>query len=249
MNKKNTSDIIYGMHAVMECMSAGRQIEKILISNSSKGFGDLVKLAQKQSINLAFVPEAKINGMTTKNHQGVVAFISPVSYGHLHHIITHVYELGENPFVLILDEITDVRNAGAIIRSCECAGVHAIVMPKKGSAMLNADMMKTSSGALSYVPVCKEDSLEKTIKYLKDSGLKVVACTEKATKQLYDIPLDGPLALVVGSEEYGISEIVLKKADELAKLPMYGKVGSLNVSVAAGVAMYEAVRQRNFVKG
>jgi 23S rRNA (guanosine2251-2'-O)-methyltransferase len=162
----------------------------------------------------------------------------------LHNVLSSVYEKGQTPLLLILDRVTDVRNFGAIARTAECAGVHAIVIPAKGAAQINADAVKTSSGALNFIPVCRENSLRETVTYLQESGVQVVACTEKAEKSIYQADYSAPTAIIMGSEEDGISDDLIRKADVLAKIPMTGNIASLNVSVAAGAVVFEVVRQR-----
>jgi 23S rRNA (guanosine2251-2'-O)-methyltransferase len=240
------TDMIYGTRAVMEAIRAGRQIEKILIQ---KGIGndlvrELLQLLRQQGISFTYVPQEKLNRLTTKNHQGVICLISAIEYASLDNIIHSLYSEGKEPFLLLLDRITDVRNFGAIVRTAECAGIHAIVIGEKGNAPITSDAMKTSAGALNHLPVCREKDLKKTITLLRESGIMVVACTEKASKQLYDVEFNRPVALIMGSEEDGIADPLILEADELVKIPMNGKIGSLNVSVAAGVAIYEVVRQK-----
>jgi 23S rRNA (guanosine2251-2'-O)-methyltransferase len=240
------TDMIYGTRAVMEAIRAGRQIEKILIQ---KGIGndlvrELLQLLRQQGISFTYVPQEKLNRLTTKNHQGVICLISAIEYASLDNIIHSLYSEGKEPFLLLLDRITDVRNFGAIVRTAECAGIHAIVIGEKGNAPITSDAMKTSAGALNHLPVCREKDLKKTITLLRESGIMVVACTEKASKQLYDVEFNRPVALIMGSEEDGIADPLILEADELVKIPMNGNIGSLNVSVAAGVAIYEVVRQK-----
>ncbi len=179
-----------------------------------------------------------------KNHQGVVAFISPVIYQNIEDILPAIYERGETPLLLILDRISDVRNFGAITRTAECAGVHAIIVPEKGRAMIGPDAVKTSAGALFKIPVCKTRSLKQCATFLQESGVSLVACTEKTDDHYFDVDYSIPLAIIMGSEEDGISNDLIRKADYLAKIPLLGKIESLNVSVAAGILTYEAVRQR-----
>ena len=205
---------------------------------------ELLSLLKSKGIQYSKVPVEKLNSITRKNHQGIIGFVSPISYGSLDHVISSAYAAGDSPLILVLDRITDVRNFGAICRSAECAGVHAIVVPSRGSAQINSDAMKTSAGALNYIPVCRENNLETTIRFLQDNGLTVVACTEKTTTPIYDLDLNMPLAIILGSEEDGILPQLIKKADVIGRIPMRGKISSLNVSVAAGILIYEAVRQR-----
>lgn len=240
------SDMIYGTRAVMEAIRAGRQIERILIQKgiSNDLVRELLQLLRQQGITFTYVPQEKLNRLTTKNHQGVICLISSIEYASLDNIIHKLYSEGKEPFLLLLDRITDVRNFGAIVRTAECAGIHAIVIGEKGNAPITSDAMKTSAGALNHLPVCREKDLKKTVTFLRESGIMVVACTEKASKQLYDVEFNRPVALIMGSEEDGIADNLIREADELVKIPMKGNIGSLNVSVAAGVAIFEVVRQK-----
>jgi 23S rRNA (guanosine2251-2'-O)-methyltransferase len=190
------------------------------------------------------VPVEKLNRLTLKNHQGVVAFISPIIYQKIENIIPEIFEKGETPLILVLDCITDVRNMGAIARTAECAGVQAIVVPSKGSAQINPDAVKTSAGALYKIPVCRHDNLVQTVRFLQESGLQIVCCTEKTNDFIYKPDYSAPTAIVMGSEEDGVRNEIIRIADHLAKIPMYGEIESLNVSVATGVILYEAIRQR-----
>jgi 23S rRNA (guanosine2251-2'-O)-methyltransferase len=185
-----------------------------------------------------------LNRLTLKNHQGVVAFISPIIYQKIENIIPEIFEKGETPLILVLDCITDVRNMGAIARTAECAGVQAIVVPSKGSAQINPDAVKTSAGALYKIPVCRHDNLVQTVRFLQESGLQIVCCTEKTNDFIYKPDYSAPTAIVMGSEEDGVRNEIIRIADHLAKIPMYGEIESLNVSVATGVILYEAIRQR-----
>jgi 23S rRNA (guanosine2251-2'-O)-methyltransferase len=241
------TDTIYGTRAVIEAIRAGKQIEKIMIQSGLTNdlIKELIYAAKDQKVPYTFVPAEKLKRMSAKNHQGVICILSSVSYSSLDNIIQKAYDEGREPFLLILDRVTDVRNFGAIARTAECAGVDAIIIGEKGSAPITSDAMKTSAGALNHLPVCREKDLKSTLKSLRESGIKVIACTEKTNKKIYDIEISGPVALIMGSEEDGISDMLLKDADELASIPMKGKIGSLNVSVASGVAIYEVVRRRN----
>jgi 23S rRNA (guanosine2251-2'-O)-methyltransferase len=194
----------------------------------------------------SFIPQQKLNRLSSKNHQGVICMLSAVQYASLENIIDKTYSDGKEPFFLILDRVTDVRNFGAIARTAECAGINAIVMADKGNAPITGDAMKTSAGALSHLPVCRVSDMKKTLRFLKDNGITIIACTEKAEKVIYEFDLNKPLALVFGSEENGIAPPLLKDADYLAKIPMSGNISSLNVSVAAGICAYEAIRQRGY---
>ncbi len=240
------SETIYGTRAVIEAIRAGKEIEKIMIQSglSNDLLKELIALAREQKVPYTFVPAEKLKRLTAKNHQGVVCLLSAVSYASLDNLIDRAYTEGREPFLLILDRITDVRNFGAIARTAECAGIDGIVIGEKGSAPITSDAMKTSAGALNHIPVCREKDLKNTMSYLRESGIRIVACTEKASTNIFDLSLTGPIALIMGSEEDGISDMLLREADDLVRIPMKGKIGSLNVSVAAGVVMYEIVRRR-----
>ncbi|MEO1654786.1 MAG: 23S rRNA (guanosine(2251)-2'-O)-methyltransferase RlmB, partial [Bacteroidota bacterium] len=205
----------------------------------------ILQLAKKRNVYVARVPLAKLNKITRKNHQGALAFLSVVNFVSLANVIPAVFEAGKNPLILVLDRVTDVRNFGAICRSAECAGVHAVVIPKKGTVPINQDAMKTSSGALNFLSICKEDELKKTLHFLRESGLHLIACTEKTDTSIYDCDFSSPTAIVMGSEEDGIRPELIEICDQSAKIPLRGQVSSLNVSVATGVIIYEAIRQRN----
>ncbi|MGW8314045.1 MAG: 23S rRNA (guanosine(2251)-2'-O)-methyltransferase RlmB [Bacteroidales bacterium] len=238
--------LIFGIHPVLEAVRSGKEIDKILvhrgkISELMKGLLEEVALRE---IPLQRVPTEKLNRLTTGNHQGVIAWLSLISYSQLDQLLPTIYEAGEDPFILLLDGVSDVRNFGAIARSASCAGAHAVVIPVAGSAAINADAVKTSAGALHHLHVCRVRDLISAVRFLRDSGLRIVAATEKGNTTLYETDLTGPLAIVMGSEERGISQAVLKEADVLASIPMAGKVASLNVSVASGIMLFEATRQR-----
>ncbi|WP_425576710.1 23S rRNA (guanosine(2251)-2'-O)-methyltransferase RlmB [Nibrella saemangeumensis] len=237
-------EMVFGVQSVMETLKSGQEIDRLLMD---KGFShpEIQQLAYERRVTIQRVPVEKLNRLTRKNHQGVICFISAINYVKLSNVIADVYEKGITPFFLLLDRITDVRNFGAIARTAECAGVQTIVIPGRGSAMINADAMKTSSGALNHIAVCREYDLVGTINYLKDSGIQVVACTEKSFRDIYTADLSGPIAIVMGSEEDGISPELLKLVDTHIRIPMFGEVGSLNVSVATGIVLYEVVRQRS----
>jgi 23S rRNA (guanosine2251-2'-O)-methyltransferase len=241
------TDLIYGTRAVTEAILAGKEIEKVMIQSglSNDLIKELINLARQKQVPYTFVPAEKLKRLSSKNHQGVICILSSVAYASLDNVIDTAYREGREPFLLILDRITDVRNFGAIVRTAECGGVDAIIIGEKGSAPITSDAMKTSAGALNYLPIVREKDLGKTIKFLHDSGIKIIACTEKAKNDLYEVEIKGPIAVVLGSEEDGVSDILLRQADDLAKIPMRGKIGSLNVSVAAGVAIYEVIRRRS----
>ena len=242
----SNNDFIFGIRAVIEAIRSGKTIDKLIIKKGLQGelFQELADLIAENRLQYQSVPEQKLNRITRKNHQGVIAFISPVPFYGFDEIVTSTYEKGETPFILFLDQITDVRNFGAIVRSAECAGVHAIIVPEKGSAQINADAIKTSAGALHYVPICKVRSTHNTIKSLQENGLKIFAATEKAVNLYSEGNYTDPCVLVLGSEEHGISSEILNIADELVKIPILGKIESLNVSVATGILLYEVVKQR-----
>jgi 23S rRNA (guanosine2251-2'-O)-methyltransferase len=243
----NNTDTIYGTRAVMEAIRAGKQIEKILVQAGLNNdlIRELAGVAREHNLPITYVPQEKLNKFSYKNHQGVVCMLSAVTYASLNDLIDFAYSEGREPFFIILDRVTDVRNFGAIACTAECAGVDGIIIAEKGNAPITSDAMKTSAGALNHLSVVREPDLKKTIKFLRDNGIMIVACTEKTDKNIYDIKFDRPVALIMGSEEDGISEDLLRASDELAKIPLKGKIGSLNVSVATGVALYEVVRQKN----
>lgn len=236
---------IFGIRAVIEAIKSGKTINRVFINRElkSESFNELRRLLDKEQISYSYVPSEKLNRLTRKNHQGIIANISPIAFENFENLVISVIESGKTPLFLILDHLSDVRNIGAIIRTAECTGVSGIIMPRRG-ASISADMVKTSAGAIFKIPICKVDNIIDTIYYLQGSGVKVVAATEKTTQNVYEISLKEPLAIVMGAEDTGISQGVLKIVDDKAKLPMFGEIGSLNVSVACGVFLYEVVRQR-----
>ena len=236
---------IFGIRTIIEAVKSGKTIDKVFVQKGLRGelFGELRAILEKENIAYSFVPIEKLNRLTRKNHQGVVAMISPIDFYPLEELILSVTESGKNPLFIILDHLSDVRNIGAIIRTAECTGVSGIIIPHKGIS-ISADMVKTSAGAIFNVPICKVDNLVDTIYYLQGSGIKVVGATEKTDKLIYDISCKEPLAIVMGAEDRGISQAILRIIDERAKLPMLGEISSLNVSVACGVFLYEIIRQR-----
>lgn len=244
MNKK--SNIIYGIRTVIEAVKSGQHLERVFIQKNlnSDLYKELMVELHQTTTPISKVPSERINKFTRKNHQGVVALISPVQYHTLEHVIPELYEKGEIPLVLVLDEITDIRNFGAIARTAECLGVDALVIPSKGGAQINEDAVKTSAGAFSYLPVCREKSLLDAVNFLKASGIEVVACSEKTSDTMDKVNFTGPSAIVMGSEERGISDAIMEACSSIAKIPMQGKIESLNVGVAAGMALYEVQRQR-----
>lgn len=239
--------MIFGLRAVIEAAEAGKDIDKVLVKRDLQGelFRELQDTLRHYNIPMQRVPVEKLESLTRKNHQGVVAYISAVTYYRLEEVIPALFEEGRNPFIVVLDGLTDVRNFGAIARTCEVAGVDAIVIPQRGSVSVNADAVKTSAGALLRIPVCRERNIREAIVFLKNSGIKVVAATEKAASLYTSVDYSVPTAIVMGSEDEGIAAENLRICDELVKIPQFGAIGSLNVSVAAGILIYEVVRQRS----
>lgn len=240
------SDYIYGLRAIIEAIDAGKEIDKIFLKKDLSGelASELTERIRQSRIPVQRVPVERINRITRKNHQGAVAMLSAITYHKLEHIVPQLYEEGLLPFVVVLDGITDVRNFGAIARTCECAGVDAIVIPEHGSVSVGGDAIKTSAGALHHLPVCRERSIRGAVRFLHDNGYKVVAASEKAAINYTQTDYTTPVAIVMGSEDVGIDPEVIKQCDTFVSIPQFGKIGSLNVSVAAGVMMYEVVRQR-----
>lgn len=241
------SDYIFGTRAVIEAVKNNRTIDKVFIKKGLNNdlFQELYQLLKEYHVAFQFVPIEKINRITRKNHQGVLALLSPVEFHRIETLLPGLFETGVDPFILVLDQITDVRNFGAIVRSAECAGIQTIIIPEKGMAAIGADAVKTSAGAIHHMPICRVENLPDTIQFLKESGIKIVAATEKSNVVYTRANLNSPLAIVMGSEESGISDQVLRLADEQLQIPIVGKIESLNVSVAAALMIYEAVRQKN----
>ena len=241
------NDIIFGIRAVIEAIQAGKEIDKILIKKDLQGelTSELYRLIRDEKILNQRVPLEKLNRITKKNHQGVIAFTSAISYQKIEDIIPTLFEEGKTPFIVVLDGITDVRNFGAIARTCECAGVDAIVIPERGSVSVQSDAIKTSAGALLSIPVCREKDLTRTIKLLKESGIHTIAANEKGSKIYTAATYSNPVALILGAEDLGVDQERLRICDEIVKIPQYGVIESLNVSVAAGILVYEVVRNRN----
>jgi len=240
------NDYIFGIRAVTEAVEAGRDIDKVLVKKDLQGdlIRPLLDLLRMHKIIVQRVPGERIDRITRKNHQGVLAILSAVTYYHLEHLVPELYEEGLLPFIVVLDGITDVRNFGAIARTCECGAVDAIVIPEHGSVSVGGDAVKTSAGALNHIPVCREHNIVSSVRFLKDNGYKIVAATEKSAINYTTESYTGPVALVMGAEDTGISPAVLNLCDAKVAIPMLGKISSLNVSVAAGVLIYEVVRQR-----
>lgn len=240
------SDYIFGLRAIIEAIEAGKEVDKVFIKKDLSGelASELLDKVRAHRIPVQRVPVERLNRITRKNHQGAVAMLSAVTYYRLEHLVPQLYEEGVLPFIVVLDGITDVRNFGAIARTAECAGADAIVIPEHGSVTVGGDAVKTSAGALHHLPVCRERSTRGAVRFLRDNGYKVVAASEKADINYTKVDYTTPVALVMGAEDVGISPDVLKECDTFVSIPQFGKIGSLNVSVAAGVMMYEGVRQR-----
>lgn len=240
------NSLIYGMRPVIEALNAGKEIDKLMLQHGLKGelLPELRRLIKELDIPFQYVPVEKLNRLVRGNHQGVVCFISPISFQPVENLLMSAFEKGETPLFVILDRVTDVRNLGAIARSAECAGAHGLIIPEKGSAPISADAVKTSAGALANLPVHRSKNLKETIDYLKSSGLSIVAASEKGTTPYYNVPLTGPVALIMGSEEDGVSPEYLRRCDHVVNIPMRGNTGSLNVSVATGIMLFEVVRQQ-----
>ncbi|AYL95988.1 23S rRNA (guanosine(2251)-2'-O)-methyltransferase RlmB [Mucilaginibacter celer] len=244
--QRESNQMVFGIRAVVEAIRSGKEIEALFIQRGISGglIHELKELMTEYQITAQQVPVEKLNRITQKNHQGVIAVISPIVYQKIENIIPDVFEKGEVPLILVLDSVTDVRNMGAIARTAECAGVHAIVIPAKGSAQINPDAIKTSAGALYKIPVCRHDNFMQTVRFLQESGLQLVCCTEKTQDNIYNPDYTVPTAIVMGSEEDGIRNEIIRISDHLAKIPMFGEIESLNVSVSTGIILYEAIRQR-----
>lgn len=243
----NKNELIFGVRAVIEAVEAGKEIDKILVKKDiqSELSKELFDAIRDKMIPVQRVPLEKLNRISRKNHQGVIAYISSVTYQTVEDVVPFLYEQGKNPFFVMLDGVTDVRNFGAIARTCECAGVDAVIIPTKGSVSVNADAVKTSAGALMSLPVCREVNLYRAVRYLKDSGFRILAATEKGDYNYTKGNYTGPICLIMGSEDQGISTDVLSLCDEWMTIPILGTIQSLNVSVAAGILIYEAVNQRS----
>lgn len=239
-------EFFFGVHSVQEALESGSEIDKILVRKDyqNQNIKDILTWAYTLNIPIQKVPKEKLNVITGKNHQGIIAFISHVHYASLDHVISTSYEQGDDPLLLMLDRITDVHNFGAIARTAEGLGFHAIIIPAKGSARLNNEAVKISAGALMHIPVCRVKSLLSTTSFLKNNGIKIIGCTEKARNSIYKANMQGPACLVFGSESDGISQELLGKVDEKVNIPMHGKVSSFNVSVSMAIAGSELIRQR-----
>ncbi|MCX6231574.1 MAG: 23S rRNA (guanosine(2251)-2'-O)-methyltransferase RlmB [Bacteroidetes bacterium] len=243
MSKDN---FIYGIRPVIEAIKSGKEIDKVFIQNGLRGeiYLELLDEIKLNNVPFQYVPLEKLNKLTMKNHQGVACFTSMVSYTQVENLIPIIWEQGKTPLLLILDRITDVRNFGAIARTAECAGVDAIIIPAKGGAQINSDALKTSAGALNSLPVCRSENLKHTIDFLRKSGLQIIAASEKGGDYHYKVDYTAPTAIIMGSEEDGVSPEYLRLCDNIVKIPIMGEIASLNVSVACGVIIYEALKQR-----
>jgi 23S rRNA (guanosine2251-2'-O)-methyltransferase len=241
------SDHIFGLRAVIEAVRAGKQIDRLLIKQGLQGslYHELMIEVHNHNIAYQIVPLERIELVTRKNHQGVLAWLSLIEFQSLSNLLPAIFEKGEDPLILALDGVSDVRNFGAIVRSADCLGAHAVIIPEKGSARITADAIKTSAGALHTFPVCREKSIVRTIEYLKESGLKVITSSEKSGTDVAKLALKGPAVLIMGAEDKGISRELISLSDHEVKIPMTGNIGSLNVSVAAGILLYEITRQRS----
>lgn len=239
--------MVFGIRAVIEAIDSGKEIESLFIQRGLSGslFLELKSLLKEHNMGYQQVPIEKLNRLTRKNHQGVIGVISPITYQRIEDLLPVIYEKGETPLLLMLDGVTDVRNMGAIARTAECAGIHALIVPKKGSAEINPDAIKTSAGALYKIPVCREDVLGRTARFLIESGVQLVVSTEKTKDSVYDVDYTVPTCIVLGAEDVGVSDDLIRVSDKLARIPMFGEIKSLNVSVSAGVVIYEAIRQRH----
>lgn len=238
--------LVYGIRAIIEAVNSGEEIDKVFLQKGLKGdlMRELESLLRRSEINMVYVPIEKLNRLTKNNHQGAVANISPVKFYSLEELVERANEKSTPALFLLLDQLSDVRNFGAIIRTAECTGVDGIIIQKKGAAPVTADTIKTSAGAAYKVPIAKVDHIKDAIYFLQASGIKIVSATEKTNNSIYDISFRNPIGIVMGAEDQGISPSILKASDYLAKLPLLGEIESLNVSVACAVFLYEAVRQR-----
>jgi len=237
---------IYGIHAVLEAIDAGKDIDKILLSKTlnDETAKEITDRARQLRVPVQRVPVQKIDRITRRNHQGVVAMMAAVTYYRVEDVVPQLFDNGENPFIVVLDGVTDVRNFGAVARTCECAGVSAIVIPDRESVSVNADAVTTSAGALNYLPVCREHNLVNAVKLLRDSGFKIVGTSDKSQTNYTQGDYTGPVAIILGAEDKGISPEIMKLCDTRVLIPEFGHINSLNVSVAGGIMIYEVVRQR-----
>lgn len=239
--------MIIGFRAVEEAVASGKELDKVLIQKGLKGdlHASVRKLLSDHGIPVQMVPEEKLHQLSRSNHQGIIAFISPIGFHRLDEVIQQTFEQGKTPKFIYLDGVTDVRNFGAICRSAECLGFDAVIVPEKGSAQINEDAVKTSAGALFHIPVCRVRSSAEAVRTLQESGVSLVGCTEKTDRLIQNVDMSGPVCIVMGAEDVGIGDEFIRKSDHLGKIDMHGKTSSMNVSVAAGIIMYELTRQRN----
>lgn len=237
---------IFGIHAIDEALKSEQAIDKVFLQKGLRGDAvkNLEKKLKEHQIPISYVPVEKLDRLTKNNHQGVVASISPIRFAEMEEIVPEIMEKVTTPLFLLLDEISDVRNLGAILRSAECTGVNAIILPKQGGAAINDETVKTSAGAIFNLPICKTAHLKDALFFLQSYGVQLIAATEKTNQLVYEVDFTKPTAIIMGSEGKGISPSILKMVDQKAKLPLLGEISSLNVSVACGAFLYEAVRQR-----
>jgi len=240
------NNLIYGIRPVIEAINNDKEIEKIMLQKGASGenFKELFHLIRYRNIPFQYVPSERLNRYTRGNHQGVVCFTSSITYQSIYDILPALYEAGKTPFLLALDRITDVRNMGAIARSAECAGVDAIIVPAKDTAQLNEDAVKTSAGSLHKIPICRHDKFNEILIYLKESGIELVACTEKANDLFYQHSYPNPVCVLIGNEYEGIAPQLLSLCDKKVRIPMQGSIESLNVSVATGIMLFEVVKNK-----
>lgn len=244
-DNQNEASIVFGVHPVQEAIESGKEIEKVFLKRGTDNQALIQLKGKMRKLRVPFqeVPQEKLNRLTRKNHQGVVALLSPIEYQQISEVIPRLFEEGKTPLVLILDRVSDVGNFGAICRSAECAGVNAILIPTKGSAQVNSFAVKNSAGAIFNVPICRTNHFLSEVRELSASGLKLVAVSEKGEKSIYESDLSGPMAIIMGSEEDGIGDGLMDLANEHVNIPMVGNTGSLNVSVATGITLFERLRQ------
>lgn len=239
-------EFIFGMHPVMEAITGGRQIDRVLVRQGLRGgaYHELMKVITERGVPWQVVPQEKLDYITRKNHQGVIAWLSAIEFHDIENLLPKIFEDGREPLLLMLDGVSDVRNFGAIARSASCMGADAIIIPERNSARISADAVKASAGALNTFPVCRVKSTVKCLTFLKESGLKAISATEKAGQSITSAELTGPVVVILGSEEKGISRELLAMSDIRVSIPVSGAISSLNVSVSAGIMLYEISRQR-----
>jgi len=242
----SNKEVVIGIRAVKEAVMKGEDIDKVLINKALRGenFNELLNTLRYHQVPFQFVPIQKLDHISKKNHQGVIAFTSPITLHKFEDVVQRVYEEGEVPLIFILDNITDIRNFGALSRTAECAGAHALIIPEKGSARISSEAIKSSAGALFHIPICRVQKLKETIQTLRNSGIQIIAATEKAADLYYSVDMTIPTAIIMGSEDQGIHPDILRIVDKLVRIPIKGKIESLNVAVAGAIMAFEAVRQR-----